>query len=335
MSMAFLNWGRLPWKQLGARIWREINENDIFNRAAILGFYFMLALFPLLLFLTALLGLSAQSGTELSDSLLSYLSRIVPASASTLIFDTVRETAESSGGGKLSFGLLAASWAASNGMLAIIDTLNEAYHVKEARPWWKSRLVAIALTMALSLLIISALLLMLYGGQIGEAVSGRLGFGEAFTAVWSVLQWLIVLAFVFFAFALIYYFAPNVHCQSLRWVLPGMTAAVVLWLIVSMCFRLYLRYFDSYSTIYGSLGAVIVLMLWFYLTGLAILIGGEVNSEIEHAAARAGVEDAKLPGEKTPGEKSDGENSVLEKGDDETCDAEPGDAVKNDRAQVA
>jgi membrane protein len=295
--------GGLTWRELCARVWKEINDDDIFNRAAVLGFYFMLALFPLLLFLTALLGLFAQGGTELRNSLLSYLSRVVPVSAYTLIYETVNEITESSGGGKLSFGLLAAIWASSNGMLSIVDTFNEAYHVRESRPWWKSRLVAIALTVALSVLIISALLLVLYGGHIADAVSARFGFGAAFTLAWSVLQWVIVLAFVFLAFALIYYFAPNVHCQALRWVLPGMVVGVALWLIASMLFRLYLRYFDTYSTIYGSLGAVIILMLWFYLTGLAMLIGGEVNSEIEHAAARAGVEDAKLPGEKAPGEK--------------------------------
>jgi membrane protein len=112
-----------------------------------------------------------------------------------------------------------------------------------------------------------------------------------------------VLAFVFLAFGLIYYFAPNLDEQKFRWVLPGMVVGVILWLAASLGFRLYLRYFNTYNAVYGSLGAVIILMLWFYLTGAAILVGGEVNTEIERAAAAAGEKEAKRPGEKRPGQK--------------------------------
>lgn len=297
-----LSLGGLTPRELAARVWREMNRDDIFNRAAILGFYFMLALIPLLLCLIALLGLFAQTGTELRDQMFSLLARVAPRSAYALVYDTVNEVTKGGSGGKLTFGLLASVWAASNGMLAIIDTLNSAYHVREARPWWKARLVAAALTLALGVLIISALVLVLYSGQVAEALSGALRLGGAFSAAWAVIQWLLVLGFVFLAFGLIYYFAPNLHEQRFRWVLPGMVVGVTLWLAGSLGFRLYLRYFNTYNAVYGSLGAVIILMLWFYLTGAAILVGGEVNSEIEKAAAKAGERDAKLPGEKSPGE---------------------------------
>ena len=297
-----LSLGGLTLKELATRVWREMGRDDILNRAAILGFYFMLALFPLLLCLTALLGLFAQTGTELRDSLFSYLAQVAPRSAYALVYETVGEVTVGGSGGKLTFGLLASVWAASNGMLAIVDTLNVAYRVREARPWWKSRLVAAALTLALGALTISALVLVLYGGQIADAVAAPLGHSGALSAAWAVLQWLLVIAFVFLAFGLIYYFAPNLHEQKFRWVLPGMVVGVALWLTASLGFRLYLRYFNSYNAVYGSLGAVIILMLWFYLTGAAILVGGEVNSEIEKAAAKAGERDAKLPGEKRPGE---------------------------------
>jgi len=296
--------GGLTPKELAARVWRAMSYDDIFNRAAILGFYFMLALFPLLLCLTALLGLFAQTGTELRDDLFSYLARVAPRSAYALIYETVNEVAEGGGGGKLTFGLLAAVWAASNGMLAVVDTLNSAYHVREARPWWKARMVAAALTLALAVLVVSALALVLYGGQIAGALSGAFGFGGGFAAAWGVLRWLLVLGFVLLAFGLIYYFAPNLHEQKFCWVLPGMIVGVTLWLAGSLGFRLYLKYFNTYNAVYGSLGAVIILMLWFYLTGAAILIGGEVNSEIERAAAVSGEKDAKLPGERSPGEKA-------------------------------
>lgn len=302
---SLLSLGGLSPKELALRVWRGMVDDDILNRAAIIGFYFTLALFPLLLCLTALLGLFAQGGTELRVSLFAYIARIAPRAASALIYDTVNEITEGGSGGKLTFGLLASLWAASNGVLAVIDTLNSAYRVREARPWWKARLAAAALTVALGLLLITALALVLYGGHTAEALSAASGFRGFLTAAWGVIQWLLALAFILLAFCLVYYFAPNLHAQKFRWVLPGMIVGVTVWLAATLGFRLYLRYFNTYNAIYGSMGAFIVLMLWFYLTGVAILVGGEVNSEIERAAAIAGAEDAKLPGEKSPGEKAD------------------------------
>jgi len=292
--------GGLTWKELGRRVWREIYEGDLLTRAAALSYYFLLALFPLLLFLIAMLGYFAEAGTELRRDMLRYLSTVMPRSASTLIRTTVDEITQNTGSGKLSFGLLAALWAASYGMGAISETLNGAYGVRESRPWWKVKLTAIGLTIVIAILTITALALVLYGGDIGEALATRLGLSEAFTLAWKILQWPIVLAFVLFAFALIYFFAPDLYDQKWSWITPGSLAGVGLWLLVSFIFRLYLRYFDNYSMTYGSLGAVIILMLWFYLTGSAILIGGGVNAEIENAAADAGEPGAKRHGRKSP-----------------------------------
>ena len=292
--------GGLTWRELGKRIWLEIYESDIFTRAAALSYYFLLALFPLLLFLTALLGYFAEVDAELRKNLLSYVGQLVPRSASELIYTTINEISKDTSGGKISFGLLAALWFASYGMRAISDTLNAAYGVKESRPWWRVHLTSVGLTVALAVLIISALALVLYGGEIGEGLANRFGLGEAFTFTWSVLQWPIVLAFVLFAFALIYYFAPDLYHQKWYWITPGSLTGVLLWLLVSFCFRIYLRYFDRFNLTYGSLGAVIILLLWFYLTGAAILVGGKVNAEIEHAAAARGTPEAKAPGEKSP-----------------------------------
>jgi membrane protein len=292
--------GGLTWRELGRRVWAEVYGSDLFTRAAALSYYFVLALFPLLLFLTAMLGYFAEAGTELRKNLLGYLGNVAPRSASALIRTTVDEINKGAGGGKLSFGLLAALWFASFGMGAIGETLNAAYGVRESRPWWRLRLISLGLTVALAALIISALALMLYGGEIGEGLANRLDYGKAFMAAWAVLQWPIVLAFVLLAFALIYYCAPDLRHQKWYWITPGSVAGVVLWLFVSFCFRLYLRYFDRYSLTYGSLGAVIILLLWFYLTGAAILVGGKVNAEIENAAAQRGAPEAKLHGEKSP-----------------------------------
>jgi membrane protein len=295
--------GGLTWKTLGKRVISEIQSDDVFGRAAQLAYYFLLALFPLLLFLTSVIGLLLGSGTGVRHSLFAYLSRVLPGSASNLVDSTMYEVSASSGGGKVTFGLLAALWAASNGMGAITNALNAAYNVKESRPWWKQRLIAISLTLVLSVLIISALVLLLYGGKIASQIAVTYGFSEAFTTGWKFLQWPLVLAFMLLSFSLIYYFAPDLREQKWVWITPGSMIGVALWLLVSFGFKLYLHFFDSYSKTYGTLGAVIILMLWLYFTGAAILIGGEVNSEIENAAAEAGDPQAKVKGEKTAGEK--------------------------------
>lgn len=292
--------GGLRWIDLGKRVWAEINEDDVWGRAAQLAYYFLLALFPLLIFLTATVGLVLGSGEGLRQSLFNYLSQVMPGSAFELVNTTMTEIAGASTAGKLSFGLLAALWAASNGMGAITQALNVAYDVEESRPWWKQRLVAVLLTIALSVLVISALLLILWGGRVADFLEAHYQLGGFFSIAWKTIQWPIVFAFMVTSFALIYYFAPDVKDQSWKWLTPGAALGVVLWLLVSFGFKLYLHYFNSYNATYGSLGAVIILMLWLYFTGASILIGSEVNSEIENAAAEAGSPDAKQRGEKTP-----------------------------------
>jgi membrane protein len=292
--------GGLSWKDLGRRVWSEMEEDEVFGRAAQLSYYFLLALFPLLIFLTSFIGFVVGSGTGMRHSMFNYLGKVMPASAFVLVDTTISEITNASGGGKISFGIVAALWAASSGMGAITQALNVAYDVSETRPWWKQKAVAVGLTVALALLIITALALVLYGGRIADGLAGHFGFGSAFTLTWKVLQWPLLLGFMLTAFGLIYYWAPDLRDQDWKWVTPGSVIAVAAWLIISFGFRVYLHYFDSYSKSYGSLGAVIVLMLWLYLTGAAVLIGGEINSEIENAAAKKGAAEAKKKGEKSP-----------------------------------
>jgi membrane protein len=290
----------VTWKELAKRVWHEIQEDEVFGRAAELSYYFLLALFPLLIFLTSVIGVVIGKGTGTRRALFAYLARVMPPSAFQLIESTMWQVSASSGGGKISFGILAALWAASNGMSAITQSLNVAYDVKETRPWWKERLTAITLTVALSALIISALVLLLAGGRIADGLAGAYGLGSAFAIAWKIVQWPVVLLCLILAFALIYYFAPDLHYQEWKWFTPGAVIGVGIWLVISFAFRAYLHFFDSYSATYGSLGAVIILMLWLYFTGVAVLIGGEVNAEIEHAAAKEGAPEAKEKGEKSP-----------------------------------
>jgi len=293
----------LGWLELGKRVWSEIQEDKVFGRAAELSYYFLLALFPFLIFLTSVIGFVLGSGTGTRHMLFNYLARIMPPSAYQLISSTMYEVSAASSGGKLSFGLLAALWAASNGLTAITDSLNTAYDLNESRPWWKQRLVSIGLTMALSVLIIVALVLVVAGGKIAEWLAAHYGFGPVFPITWKIIQWPVIFACMVLAFALIYFFAPDFREQAWKWLTPGAAIGVVLWLLVSLGFRVYLYFFNSYSATYGSLGAVIILMLWLYFTGAAVLIGGEINSEIENAAAQQGEPEAKEKGEKAPDEK--------------------------------
>jgi membrane protein len=264
------------------RIVRRALADSVPGQAARLSFYFLLAIFPLLLFLTALLGMTMQGGVLL-DEALRYVRAIAPPSAYGLVDGTLREITEGSSGGKLSFGLLFSLWVASSGMVAVIEALNIAYRVKEFRRWWKRRLVAMVLTIGYVLLISVALLLLLYGAHAAEWLAGRFALGDGFLRAWVVGEWLLVLAFVLLAFNLLYLYGPNVTHRSWRWFMPGTAVAVVLWILVSFGFRLYLTYFNRYTATYGSIGAVIVLLLWFHLTGMALLVGGEVNSELERS----------------------------------------------------
>jgi len=274
------------------RVWRKSNEDDIFGRSAQLSYYFLFSIFPLLLFLITLFGYLDSAGSQLRAELISYLGTVAPSSAIRLITNTINEVTNSRGSGKLSFGFLAALWAASSGIGAIGETLNVAYGIRETRPWWKVRFTSVVLTLAVSVLIISALAIVLYGGELGYFVAAKIDAGTLFTSVWTIAQWPIALAFVLLTFGLIYRFAPDLGARKgpgkfavsdyrRRWLTPGVGVAIALWLLVSLGFRLYLHFFNSYSATYGSLGALIVLMLWFYLTGAAIIFGGEINCEME------------------------------------------------------
>ena len=272
----------------------KLDEDELSTRSASLSYYFLLALFPLFLFLVSLIGVFAGAGSQLQENIVSALGRLAPGSASELVRNVVHQTFKSSSGIKLAAGIFGALWAASGGMSAVVVSLNKIYQVQETRPWWKQKLTIVGLTIALAGLIINALVLALYGGKIGEAVFSHIGAGGAFQIAWKVLQWPASFAAMFLSFSLVYYFAPDIEERKWYWVTPGSAAGVALWLLASLGFRLYLHFFNSYSATYGSLGAVVILMLWLYITGLAILIGGEVNWVIENEDRRtAAFEDKK------------------------------------------
>jgi membrane protein len=264
------------------RAFEKLGDDELSTRSAALSYYFIMALFPMFLFLVSLVGVFASPTSDLRASILSGLGRLAPGSASGLVQSVVTETSKSSSGIKIGLGLLGALWAASAGMGAVVVSLNVVHKVTETRPWWKQKMTVVGLTLALAGLIIMALVLVLYGGKIGQLLATTVGLGHYFKVAWDIFQWPLSFVAMFLSFSLVYYFAPNLHTQW-RWVTPGAALGVVLWLVASLGFRVYLHFFNSYSATYGSLGAVIILLLWLYLTGLAILIGAELNWVIEEA----------------------------------------------------
>jgi len=297
MEASIWQLGGLSKGDLARRVWRQLTRGELLPRAATLSFYFLLALFPALLFVVSLFGWFAEAGTALHHDLLTYLAAVMPSTALELVSKTLDEISAGAGGGKLSFGLALALWAASSGMVAIIASLNAAYGVRDRRSFVKVRGIAIGLTLALSALVNGALLLVLFGGRVAHYTES-----PALAALWHVVRWLVVGACVLVAFGLVYFFGPDVEDQRWYWITPGSALGLTIWLAVSLSFRLYLFWFDSYRATYGSLGAVIVLMLWFYLSGAALLIGGDINAAIESAAAAAGRGDAKANGTRAEGE---------------------------------
>jgi len=273
--------GGLTFKELAVRTWREANEDNILGRAAELAYYFLLALFPMLIFLTSLVGFLPG----LREAIFTALGRFVPGEAMRLVSETISDVTRHRSGGLISFGVLGALWAASGGVTAVIGTLNAAYDAREERSFWKIRLIAISLTVMLALLVVGGTALVMFGDRFAVWFGERLGMGPSFTVIWGVIHYLVGLALLFLGLELIYYFGPNVE-QDWKWVTPGAVFAVVSMVVASLLFSLYLRFAPDYSATYGSLGAVIVLMLWLYLMGAVILIGGEVNAEIAHAADR-------------------------------------------------
>ncbi len=273
----------LTWRQLGLRLWRQIYEDELLGRCAELAYFFLFSVFPLLLFLTTLFGYLAERNPAIRWDLFRYVARVSPSRDVTdLLNNTLTEIRTARTGTKLYLSLAAAIWVASNGMLAVSRALNTACGLKESRPWWRRRITAILLTLTFAVLAVTALAMIFYGREIGEALADRFGVGIFFSALWHVyLRWLLILVFAVLSFEIVYNYAPNLgEAQERSWGSPGAVTGVALWLLASFGLRLYLLYFRSYTTAYGSLGAVILLLVWFYFTAFAILMGGEVNSEI-------------------------------------------------------
>ena len=281
----------LSWTELARRTWRELTDDDVLGLAAQLSYYFFLALFPAILFLLALASFFPL--TNISDDVARSLGPFISAQVLELIQDQMRRIGNNENGGLLTFGVLGALWSSSAALVSIVGALNRAYDIEEGRPWWKVRLVAIGLTFGVAAFVLLAFSLVLLGPTLAEKLAQSTGLGAPFEWAWLILQWPLVFALVATGIGLIYYFGPDAD-QDWVWITPGAVLGTILWLLVSLLFKLYVANFTDYEGSYGTVGGVIVVLLWFYVSGIALLTGAELNAEIEHAS----------PYGKAPGQKS-------------------------------
>jgi membrane protein len=285
----------LSWSDLLKRTAKEMGEDDCLGLAAQLAYYFFLALFPAILFVLALASFFPLE--NFIDEVVRTLRPIAPAEILTFLDEQLRRVSNADSGGILTIGILGAVWSSSAALVAIIDALNRAYDIEEGRPWWKVRLTAICLTLGLAVLIVLSFTLIIVGPRIAEYLASSLGMGATFEWTWKILQWPLAFLLVSTGLGLVYYFAPDAD-QEWVWITPGALLGTLLWVIASLAFKVYVTNFADYNATYGAVGAVIIVLLWLYLSGLAILAGAEMNAEIEHASPWG-----KDPGEKVAGER--------------------------------
>ncbi len=304
------NFEGVPPSIVMKRTFSAFMDDNLLSRAAELGYYFLFALFPTLVSASAILGVVARNTTQIYVKLLDYLALVIPPSAFAMVLETFNQTTKASNGGKITLGLAAALWSASVGFSAIQDTLNTVYKVKETRPYWKARGSAILVTVLLSLIITLTLSALLLGDFLARILKIHLPTHVAQVVgadAARALSWIVAAGLLVLLFALIYYFAPDVKNKRWHWLTPGATIGIAGWLIASVALRIYLHFFDNYSVTYGSLGAVIILLTWFYITGLMILTGAEINSEIAASVAEKSLKES---GALPPNATSSPENVV-------------------------
>lgn len=288
----------ITFRQFLVDLNREISEDNVFVGAAALGYYLTLAIFPALILLMTIIPYLPVANID--QEIMSVLETALPEDAFSMVSRVVEEVTSQRRGGLLSFGVLGTLWAASTGMYAIMQQLNITYDVSEARSYIRARAVALALSIMFGLLVIGAFWLIVAGGAAEDWLGEQRGIPDFLLTIFAVFRWIVIVLALLLGFAMIYKFAPNVE-QKFRFITPGSVIGVLLLIIASLGFAIYVANFADYSATYGSIGAVIILMFWLYIAGLVILVGSEINALIEHYSP-----EGKRKGEKTEGERPGG-----------------------------
>lgn len=259
--------------QIAKELFKRFKEDEISSLAAELAYFFLLSLFPFLIFLINLLAYLPLS----SDVVLDFVAQYAPGNTMKLIENNVRHIIETQNVTLLSFGVIGTIWSASNGINAIVRAFNKAYQVEENRHFLVARLMSILLTFAMILVILVALLLPVFGREIGLFIFRAFGFTEVFLTIWNTIRWLLSAVILCIVFTGLYFIAPNKR-MKISEAYPGALFATVGWIVVSLLFSYYVGNFGNFSVTYGSLGGVIILLIWFYLSAVIIILGGEINA---------------------------------------------------------
>lgn len=264
------------WSGYIKHLIQHIQKTDIAGLAAQLAYFFLLSLFPLLIFIVTLLPYLNIDEAQVFR----LLENIAPQEVYILISDTLSEVLTNRNGGLLSIGFIGTIWSASNGVNAIVKSLNLSYRLEETRPFIIVRLLSIVFTLLMIMLFVVALVLPVFGQQIGTILFSYFGFEESFVTLWNNLRWTISPLIMFIVLIALYWIVPNTKL-FLRSVLPGAAFAAIGWLLVSLGFSFYVSNFSNYSSTYGSIGGIIVLMLWLYISGNILLVGGQINAVMQ------------------------------------------------------
>jgi membrane protein len=270
------------WLGVLKRTVKEFQNDNLTDWAAALTYYSVLSLFPALLCLVALLGLVGQY-PQTVNSILDIAGQVAPKSTVDSIRAPVEDVVKSKGGAGalLGVGLLGAIWSASGYLGAFIRACNQIYEVPEGRPYWKLRPLQILMTIVMIVLLAIVLIGLVVTGSLARAIGDQIGLGDTAVTVWNIAKWPVLLGIVMFMFAMLYYAAPNVRHPKLRWVTPGGVLAVLIWIAASALFALYVSHFGSYNKTYGTLGGVIIFLIWLWITNIAVLLGAEFDAELE------------------------------------------------------
>lgn len=265
-------------KEFVSSLYSKVMETDIFSHAAQVAFYFSFALFPFLYFLVSLFGMVLDSSQGLKEEMFVYLRQIMPFSVFDLVSRTVEEIISNSTGGKATLGLVVTLWSASAGFDAIRNALNAIYRLRDQRSWLRTKLDSLVITLIITILVGLVLAIVFYGWQLFQTGLAALGLQITSPLVLSAIQWISILLVMLFVCEIIYNLLPDFRPLQWIWITPGSIVAILLWIVLTTGFRTYLGYFNSYNKAYGSLGAVIIMMLWLYLTASALMIGGAINA---------------------------------------------------------
>ncbi len=293
---------KVDYKEVARATMKEFSQDDCAGLAAESAYHILFSIFPLAIFSAAMSAIiNSVFGLNLFARIMNSLTSVLPADASRALSDPLAKVLSNQSGGLLSFGIVTALWSGSAAVSTFIKALNRAYDVEETRPFWKRKGIEIALTLFVGVVASAAFIIIVFGGKLGDVIARQVGAGHAFTIIWNIIRWPLILAFISLALAVLYWVGPNIK-QKFQWISPGAILATITWLLAIGAFGIYVSKLGSYNKTYGTLGGMIVLLLVFYISSMVIMLGGQLNSELSKRYDPETIADIAAHPEKDKGE---------------------------------